>query len=138
MPLRIVLDTNILISAIGWDGPEREILRKVFNGEIKIISSQEILTEFFNVLTREKFKSVKRSDIGRFSILILETFEMVETKTKVDLIKEDPDDNMVLECALDGGADLIVSGDKHLLGLERVGDIRIMTSRNFIDDLSRD
>lgn len=135
MPLRMVLDTNILISAIGWDGPEREILRKGINDEFTILTSQDILNEFYNVLARNRFKFIKRTDIGRFSIIMMETFEIVETRTRVNLIEEDPDDNMVIECALDGKADRIISGDMHLLKFGKVGDIRIMSSRDLLEEL---
>jgi putative PIN family toxin of toxin-antitoxin system len=132
MPLRIVLDTNVLISAIGWDGPERETIRKAINGDYTIIISQNILNEFFGVISRDKFSFIKRADIGRFLMIIIEIFEIVETKTKVHLIEDDPDDNMVIECAIDGEADMIISGDVHLLRLGEVGNIKIISSRELI------
>ena len=63
--------------------------------------------------------------------------EMVHVTSHVDVIKEDPPDNQFLACAIDGKADLIVSGDHHLLDLKTYQGIPIVTARDFLNRLSR-
>jgi putative PIN family toxin of toxin-antitoxin system len=62
---------------------------------------------------------------------------LVDPAVSLDLIQDDPDDNRVLECAAEGNADMIVSGDRHLLRLERFGEIPILRVREFLDMFSQ-
>lgn len=132
MRKRIVLDTNILISAIGWNGPERRIIEKAVNGEYELVISKALISEFIGVISREKFSKIRKEDIRRFLILIFEIFEIVETRTRIDAVFEDPDDNIVLECAVDGKAGFIVTGDEHLLCIREFRGIKIIRSQNLM------
>jgi putative PIN family toxin of toxin-antitoxin system len=133
--MRVVVDTNILISATGWEGNERELIHHALNGEISILISDEILSEYLEVIHRDKFSFLDRKKIKRFILLLLEFCEVIEVKTKVNVITSDPDDNMVLACAKEGNADIIVSGNAHLLDLMKWSGIRIITCSELLKEI---
>lgn len=130
--IRIVLDTNILISAIGWSGKSRRILVHCIAGRIKLITSLPLLDEILAVLNRPKFSFISASKKQEFFKYLLTIAEVVEPRQKVDIIQADPEDNRVLECALEGKADYIISEDKHLLSLKEYKGIRIATGAQFL------
>ena len=134
--MRIVLDTNVWLSAVFWDGEANKIINKAINEKIKIIITKEILSEIAEVLNREakfqKFIKDKKTKIGNLIRTILSFSILIETKSKIELIKQDPDDNIILEAALDGKADYILSYDKHLLNMLEFRKIKILEPREFL------
>jgi putative PIN family toxin of toxin-antitoxin system len=130
--VRVVVDTNVLISAIFWTGKPKQILNKIRRGEILFLTSGTLLEELEGVLT-EKEKPFKLSpeEAERIIIELRELAEIVQTHTRVTACKDEKD-NMVLECAIDGDAECIVTGDLHLLKLNPFNDIRIMTVADFL------
>ncbi len=130
--MRVVLDTNILISAFFWDGNEKEILLKCKNKEHQSVLSPAIIEELNDVLS-EKFE-VPDNKITKYIQDILSFSEIVFTEGKIDVIEEDLADNHILETAVRGKADLIITGDNHILQLERYEDIGIKRSSDFLDD----
>lgn len=130
--MRVEVDTNVLISAIFWTGKPKQILNKIRRGEILFLTSGTLLEELEGVLT-EKEKPFKLSpeEAERIIIKLRELAEIVQTHTRVTACK-DENDNMVLECAIDGDAECIVTGDLHLLKLNPFKDIRIMTVADFL------
>jgi uncharacterized protein len=124
--LRVVLDTNVLVSAIISDGKPRELLRRGVAEQFSIITSELILKELALVLRRPKFKA-SEDEIQRIIVTLMQTAEVVSVTSKLSAVKEDPKDNMVIETAYDGRADVIVSGDSHLLAMEDFREIRIIT-----------
>lgn len=133
-PLRIVLDTNVLISAILFGGPPRQVLERVIAGDLDCSLSLAILDELRDVLQRPKF-----GFSAQIAVTVVEELcgvcEIVSPSRKVRVIKADPDDNRVIECALEAKADFIVSGDAHLLGLGSYADIRIVSPSDFLRSL---
>ncbi|HVC58597.1 MAG TPA: putative toxin-antitoxin system toxin component, PIN family [Candidatus Acidoferrales bacterium] len=129
---KVVLDTNILISALGWNGAPHEILRRVVEGEIELFISYEQFEELSRVLDYPRFNFTYEQK-ARFKALISEIATMVKASVKVTAIKDDPSDNMILECALVANADYVVSGDKHILTLRRFGRIRMVKPKEFLD-----
>jgi len=128
---RIVLDTNVLISAIVFGGRPREVLEKVIAGRFTMAISAEMLAEFQGVLEGKKFRYPP--DIVRTIVReLLAVSELVRPRKKVQQIKDDPADNRILECALETGAACIVSGDKHLLELGRFEGIPILDAASFL------
>lgn len=123
--LRIVPDTNVLISGSLFSGNPYKILKNWRNGKIKIITSPKILNEMADVFDK-KFKRPE-DEIEEFRTEIVENAIIVEPQIKLDVIKEDPDDNMILEAAVEGGADFITPGDKHLKGLKEFKGIPILS-----------
>lgn len=111
---RIVLDTNIIISALFWKGYPRKVYELVRTGKVIMVSCEEMMVEFIRVLGYSRF------GLGPQEILPLvnnvrKNSRFVELKTKIAAIEEDPTDNIFLACAIDGEADYIISGDHHLL-----------------------
>jgi len=128
---RIVLDTNVLISAIVFGGRYREVLEKVIAGRFTMAISAEMLAEFQGVLEGKKFRYP--SDIVRTIVHeLLAVSELVRPRMKVEQIKADPADNRILECALESGAACIVTGDRHLLELGRFEGIPILDAAVFL------
>jgi len=122
---KVIIDTNLFISALGWEGKPRILLNKVIDGELEILISQKQLAEIKRVLDYPKFGFSKEQK-EKFIKIILQIAKIVETKIELEVIKEDPPDNMLLECAIETGTKIIVSGDKHLKKLKTYKGIKIM------------
>jgi len=125
--MRVVVDTNILISGLLWDGNESEILKLCKTGEITLIISPDIIIELESVLSRKKF-GLTKTEIDSAIGEILSISKIVNPRAIIDIIKEDPDDNIILECAIEGNAELIISGNKHLFNLKEFMKIPIVRS----------
>lgn len=124
--MRIVLDTNIYIAvALHGEFAEDiiEMVRKRLSGIVAVIS-EEILLELQQKLN-EKFNWLK-ADIDLFVTKVRNISEVVEVTVKVDTVKRDPEDNKILECAISGQADLIVSSDQDLIKLKNFKGIGII------------
>ena len=127
----IVLDTNVLISAIVFGGRPREVLEKVISGAFVMAISTEMLDEFQGVLEGRKFRypgAIVRTIVNE----LLAVSELVRPAMKVQVIKADPTDNRILECALESKAVCIVTGDKHLLELGQFQGIPILDVAAFL------
>ena len=124
--LRAVLDTNVLVSAIISDGKSRELLKRGITNQYSIIISDLILKELVTVLRRPKFKT-SEDEVHRTILALIRTADVVNVTSKLKAVKEDPKDDMIIETAVDGGADVIVTGDSHLLRLKTFKGIKIIT-----------
>ena len=132
MTKRVVFDTNLLISGYLWGGIPRKALEKTRTKEWILVLSEDGVREFIRVLSYSKF-ALTASEIQPIIRDLEENAEFVEVKSPVEVIKEDPSDNIFLSLALDGGASYIVSGDSHLLNLKRYKDIAIITAKQFTE-----
>jgi len=130
--LKVVVDTNVLISATIIQGKQFEILKLSKLGKINLITSPNILKEFEEVISREKF-GFSKEQVSLAINQILEIAELIIPQHKIDFIKSDPDDNIVLECAQESNADIIISGDDHLLDLKKYKKIQIMNATEFFN-----
>lgn len=129
--IKIVADTNVLISAILFGGNPRKILEKVLSNDIGLILSRQILEEFEGVLCGKKFNYLP--DVALAIIHEIELIaQILAPKRHIAIVQTDPDDNMVLECGIAGRADYIVSGNAHLLALKEFEGIRIVTPAEFL------
>ena len=126
----VVLDTNILISALFWRGNPYKVISNALERKYSLYLSAEILDELEEKL-RAKFKFPEDKIKDHIGIL-REYGKFVEPIIKVNVIKEDPDDNKVLECAFSCNADYIISGDQHLLKLKEFKGIKIVTAKEFL------
>ena len=128
--VRVVIDTNILISAIGFGGKPRQILTLLLDKKIKVVISPILLAEFREVI-HKKFPYLIKE------LLIIEnkfTKIMVHVHPKESLtIVRDIDDNRVLEAAVEGNCHYIITGDKDLLVLKSYQHIKIVTSEQFLN-----
>lgn len=129
---KVVFDTNIYISAILYGGNPRQCLHLARSGEFELITSNAILLELTYAL-KNKFLW-KNFDIKEVIEGIGVFAKVISPQIKVEIIKESPKDNRILECALESNADYIVSGDKrHLLSLKKYKNISIFTPKQFLD-----
>lgn len=126
----VVLDTNIFISAVLYGGNPRRILDLAVSERIEVYISLVLLDELRRVL-KEKF-SLSSFEVSMVIDEIKDFAEIIEPKVKLKVIKGDPSDNRVLECALQAKVDYIVSGDKHLLNLRNFGGIKIVNPAKFL------
>jgi len=129
-PPRLVLDTNVWISALLWTGPPNEILRAGEAKRIVLVTSPSIVEEAREVLSRPKFApriAVLETSEGELVESLLAVAEVIEEPSVEPVIAGDPDDDRVLACAVAGKARWIVSGDAHLLALRRHRRTAILT-----------
>ena len=131
MKPRVVLDTNVLISALIWVGKPSKILDAVKRGKVELILSKEILMEFVKVLFRETKFKLSQNDIEDALNMVSDPATLIEPIIAVDLLK-DRSDNKILECAISSSADYIVSGDKDLLRLEKFAGIKLVSVSDFL------
>lgn len=134
---KVVLDTNVLVSGlIVSQGPSAKILDATQKGELETITSNSLLQELSEVIARPHIvrKYPRVTEHAESVIDYLRTHStIVEGKPSQQIIKDDPDDDFVIACALDGKADYIVSGDPHLLALAQYGKIKILSPRQFVE-----
>lgn len=134
--MRVVLDTNVLVSALVGHGKPRRLLTKLFEGH-EIVSSKQMLAELGDVLSRRKF-GFTRHQIDEFLLIMVKGSILATIVECPKIIEEDPDDDVVLATALEGRAEFLVSGDKHLLSLREFRGIRIVTVREMLETLRDD
>ena len=125
--LKAVLDTNVLISAWFWEGNESKLIESVEEGLLEGYSSEPLIEELCEALRYPKF-NLTPDEVESIRGYYLLLFKIVRPEQIVDIIPEDPEDNKVLECALEAQADYIVSGNHHLLNLGEFRGIRIVTA----------
>ena len=134
--LRVVLDTNTLISGmIVEKGSPAAVLRAWKSNVLVMVSCQSLIEEFVRVARRPHLQVAYRLTDDR----IEEMAQLIRAKAfltselyEVDVIKDDPDDNVVISCALEGGAQYIVSGDPHLISLKEYQGIRMINAGDFL------
>lgn len=132
--LRVVVDTNVYISVFLY--PKRaifQILQQASRGQYQLLTSPAILQELGRVM-REDFGVEARERTRRLKQLAA-IAEIITPQITLDVIKEDPPDNRILECAVAGRADLIVSGNRHLLRLKTYEGIAIVRPIDFLRTL---
>ena len=133
--MNITVDTNVILSALGWNGPEFKVMNLVFNKKINLVLSTQILEEFIGTAKSEKF-DFSDEEIDDFSDALLNIGRIVFPEENISRIKEDPQDNRILECAVAGNSKFIISGDNHLLKLREFEGIKIMNASKFLNEYS--
>ena len=129
--MRVVLDTNVLISALFFDGIPERIFLAGLRGEIQLLTSLSLLEELGRVL-KGKFK-IDAHSVADTIELVKSVAEVVEVESHVRVILHPDGDNRVLECASDGKVALIVTGDtKHILLLEKYKGTKILSPAEFV------
>ena len=130
--MRVVIDTNVLISAIFWTGAPKRLLNKARRREMVFITSQTLLGELEEILLREdKPFRLSPEEAKRILKEIKKIGEVIPTHTRVQACEHEPD-NRVLECAVDGTAQFIITGDKHFLRLKSFRNIKIVSVLDFL------
>ncbi len=126
----VVIDTNVIVSAY-LGGRLEAIIVAWIAGKFVLIVSNQIVSEYINVLSRPKFK-ILRIELDDFAALILSKAEFVSPEESIRVIKADPSDNKFLEAAVAGKVDYIVSGDKHLRDLKEFRGIAVLAPSVFL------
>lgn len=137
MNLKAVLDTNVLISGILWRGVPFNLLRWAEEGRLQIYTSLEILSEVYRVLYYPKFKQYidnQQASPGELFAKIVSLCTIIQVDQVVKGVCSDADDEKFLSCALAANVKVLVSGDKHLLGLEQYQSVRILNAREFYQE----
>jgi putative PIN family toxin of toxin-antitoxin system len=135
MPYIVVFDTNILISALfSTNGNPFRCLASAKTGQVESVTCQEILDEFAEKLL---FKFKFSEDMAQVAVAEIRDFSrLIEISGTLKAVPDDPDDDMVIECAVVGNATHIVTGDKHLLRLKRHQNIVIAKATEFVSFFS--
>ena len=138
--MKVTVDTNTLISATFWHGDSEKIIIKAEDKKIELILSRDIINEYSDVLGYDEIKDkIKNKKLEmRYSVgKIISISRIVEPLEKLDVVKEDPDDNKVLECAKEGKVDYIITQDNHLLKLKSFEGIEILNPCEFLKKVSK-
>ena len=131
--MRIVIDTNVLVSAILDNGKPRQLVLTLLE-EHKVVISHQMLAELADVLARDKFH-VKSSQVNRFLANIENNSKVVEDNPRFKVISEASDDDIFINAAYTGKADYIVTGDKHLLALKKFKQTKIVNVTQMLEIL---
>lgn len=129
---KIVIDTNVFISAFGWDGKPEAVLSLMEQRKVVNCITNDIYAELQRVVAypKLKFSSTLQVNILEF---VFSWSRFVQPKEPVAVIVDDPDDDKFLACAIAANASAIISGDPHLLGLGSYRNIPIMTPAQFLE-----
>jgi len=131
---RLTADTNIIVSGLNFPGNARQLLASAEVESIRLCVSPAILEEVADVLRRDKF-GWSEAEAHQAVEWISHIAEVIAPKESLDLIKSDPDDNRILECAIASRSDYVVSGDKHLLNVKTFQGMRIVKVAEFMEIL---
>ena len=135
---KVVFDTNVYVSAAIYGG-NLEILFRLswgYDRRYRLYTSDEILKETVRVLTSDKFRFT-REEVSDVIATIVDAADVIEPKTKIKVVTDDPD-NRILECAVKAKADIIASGDSHLLDLKEYKGIRVLKPVQFLALLEKE
>jgi len=140
--MKITLDTNVVMSGFLVPGGPPAIIVDLWAGnELTVVVCQALIEEYLDVLLRPKFKKIgtiiERQEL-LMELLGMDNTVLVYPKIRLDVIKDDPEDNRVLECAAEGDVEFIVSGDNHLLALKEFRGIAIVSPAEFLVLLESD
>lgn len=130
--MKVILDTNVFISGVFFSGPPHQILNAWRDGVIKLVISQDILSEYRRVgeAFSDEFPSI---DLRPILDLVTIEAELYVAEDLPEPLCSDPDDDKFLACAIASGSKIIISGDKHLLKVSGYQDIEILKPREFIN-----
>ena len=129
--MKAVFDTNIFISAIALTGSRAEgAVLRVVEGDVRLVISKEIILETLDVLARKFDRNAE--ELARVAVYLADLAEVVTPRRRLKVLKDDPD-NRILECAVTGKVDVIVTGDQVMLRLGVYRGIRILSLREFLD-----
>ena len=130
--VKVVVDTNVLVSALLFGGKPGKLIPLWQRGTIRPLASKEIIDEYLRVLTYPKFKLAEEDINFLLYREILPFFEVVDVEPGPRIIKKDPEGDKFIRCALAGNAKWIISGGRRLLALKTYQKIKILTPSDFL------
>ncbi len=131
--MRVVLDTNVLISALLFTGISSDLVPLWQKATITVLLSREILDEYLRVLAYPKFQLSEGEIKSLIEEELLPFVQVIKPGTRIRVVERDPSDNKFLECAVAGKADVLISGDKALLAIRHYRRVRIQTPSRFLE-----
>lgn len=139
--IRVVIDANQFVSALlKPESNPADVLHLVREEKIQLVISSDIVNEIRAVLLYPRIMKRHRrtsEQIELFLKKLLKTAVVTHSKARLDVVKDDPSDNKYLECAVEGRADYIISGDSHLTDLRSFRGITIVTPAQFLEALKK-
>ena len=132
--MRIVIDTNVLISGIIFGGKPSKIIELLFGKKISVFASPEMVDEYKRIYGELGERYAKRTHNALNEII--NSMNILPSHSHIEACR-DPDDNKFIECAIDNRCIYIVSGDKDLLVLEQYEDIGILTVSEFLEQYEK-
>lgn len=132
--MRIVIDTNVLISGIIFGGKPSKIIELLFGKKISVFASPEMVDEYKRIYGElgERYAKRTHNELNE----IINSMNIFPSHSHIEACR-DPDDNKFIECAIDNRCIYIVSGDKDLLVLEQYEDIGILTVSEFLEQYEK-
>jgi len=128
--MRVVFDTNILVSALVFPGGQGDAaLRRIIAGTDRLLMSRAILDELLEVLSRKFARDAE--ELAHVAVFVSELAMVVAPRRRLRVVKDDPD-NRILECAIAGRAEAIVTGDKALLALANFRNTPVVMLRSYL------
>jgi len=135
--MKVVLDTNVIVSGLGWKGKSQKILIHCLDGRFKLVTSPEIIKEIKAVIFRPKFDFITEDKKNDLINTLFEISEIVSPDKKIKLSR-DPEDDKFIEAAITAKASFIVSGDPHLKEIKSYKSIKIVTPAEFLEILENE
>lgn len=127
----VVIDTNVLVSALLFGGTFGKLAPLWREGRIRPFLSREMIAEFIRVLAYPKFELTQNEIHYLLYVEVLPHFEVIRYADGPVIVQNDPQDDMFLRCAAAAGAVAVISGDRHLLSMQRYQDIPILSPAQF-------
>ena len=135
--MRAVIDTNVLISGfISRESYPAKLVDGWVDKRFEPVVSEEIIKEYREVFARDRFSALGSVEERLKLLGTLLSFEhvvLVNPQERICMVKDDPGDDIFLECAAAGECEFIISGDQHLLKLKQYKNIKVITAKEFIE-----
>jgi putative PIN family toxin of toxin-antitoxin system len=133
--MTVVIDTNVILSAILFGGKPKQVLEKALSGSIQLAISESLVNELQGVLQRPKFElsaQLVHTIVSEYASIA----SWIEPSEHFNVVVDDPSDNHFIDCAVAAKADYLITGDRHLLSLGTFRMIKIVSVDSFIDIFS--
>jgi putative PIN family toxin of toxin-antitoxin system len=129
--VKVVFDTNILVSALVFPGGRGEAaLRRIIEEQEQLVVSKPILDELLGILARKFSRDAE--ELAHIAVFLSDLSVVVKPRRRLRVVKDEPD-NRILECALAGRAEAIVTGDRALLALSEYKSVRLISLRDYLE-----
>lgn len=131
--MKVVFDTNILVSALVFPGGRADnALRRIIEGRDQLLLSKPILDELLGILAKKFSRDAE--ELAHVAVFLSDLSIVVKPRRRFAVLADEPD-NRILECAVTGGADVIVTGDKALLALKTFRKVKLLSLRAYLEEV---
>ena len=131
--MKVVFDTNILVSALVFPGGRADsALRRIIEQRDQLLLSRPILDELLGILAKKFSRDAE--ELAHVAVFLSDLSIPVKPRRKITVLTDEPD-NRILECAVTGGADAVVTGDKAILALKTFRKVELLSLRAYLEDV---